>query len=218
MKTISRIEETINYSFKDKSLLIEALTHSSSGLSRDYERLEFLGDAVLGMIVADYLYARRNLNESGMSQIRAYAVNTQTLATLAKSLELDVAVVAQAGVTMRTSLMADVFEALVGAMFLDRGLAGTSAFVIELLAKELDTDAENTVDVKTQLQEFSQRELKLPTTYAEVNRGGPDHDPWFEVVAYVGAKVCGRGKGPSKKKASQLAAQDAFKHLKKVYR
>ena len=210
------LESRIGYEFADKSLLVCALTHISalSGQSRagSYQRLEFLGDHVLGLVVSDMLFRGfPKADEGELSRRLADLVRKETCAEVARAIDLGAAIrlggsEANAGGRARTAILADVCEALVGAVFLDGGYAAASALVAQLWGERLRTPSHPLRDSKTILQEWAQaRGLPTPS-YREIARTGPHHDPQFRVAVELPALTPAEGMGRSKRAAEQAAA------------
>lgn len=185
------------------------------------ERLEFLGDAVLGLAVSRRLMERgEELAEGDLSRIRAALVNEESLAELARELDIGSYLVlgkgaAQSGGRGRDSLLADALEALVGAVFVDGGFDAADRLVGRIFAAALAGELRLLVqtDFKTMLQELTQDKLKTTPTYEVAMENGPDHDKVFEVRVLLDGRELGRGKGASKKRASQVAARHALDQL-----
>jgi ribonuclease III len=210
------LETRIGYEFTDKSLLESALTHISalSGKSRSgsYQRLEFLGDHVLGLVVSDMLFrAFVKADEGELSRRLADLVRKEACAEVARKIDLGAAIrlgasEANAGGRQRTAILADVCEALVGAVFLDGGYAAAAALVEQLWGERLRTPARPLRDPKTVLQEWAQaRGLPTPS-YREIARTGPHHDPEFLVAVDLAEFTPAEGVGRSKRAAEQAAA------------
>jgi ribonuclease III len=210
------LEARIGYEFADKSLLESALTHISalSGKSRSssYQRLEFLGDHVLGLVVSDMLFrAFAKADEGELSRRLADLVRKEACAEVARNIDLGAAIrlgasEANAGGRQRTAILADVCEALVGAVFLGGGYAAAAALVEQLWGERLRTPARPLLDPKTVLQEWAQaRGLPTPS-YREIARTGPHHDPEFLVAVELAAFMPAEGMGRSKRAAEQAAA------------
>jgi ribonuclease-3 len=210
------LETRIGYDFVDKSLLDSALTHISalSGKSRtgSYQRLEFLGDHVLGLVISDMLYrAFGKADEGELSRRLADLVRKEACAEVARSIDLGAAIrlgtsEANAGGRQRAAILADVCEALVGAVFIDGGYAAVAALVEQLWGERLRTPARPLRDPKTVLQEWAQaRGLPTPS-YREVARTGPHHDPEFRVAVELPEFTPAEGMGRSKRAAEQAAA------------
>jgi ribonuclease III len=210
------LETRIGYEFADKSLLERALTHISalSGKSRtsSYQRLEFLGDHVLGLIVSDMLFrAFPKADEGELSRRLADLVRKEACADVAREIDLSAAIrlgssEASAGGRHRTAILADVCEALIGAVFLDGGYAASAGMVERLWGERLRTPARPLRDPKTVLQEWAQaRGLPTPS-YREISRTGPHHDPEFLVAVNLPEFTPAEGMGRSKRAAEQAAA------------
>jgi len=210
----------IGYEFKDESLLIRALTHSSyanesGGKNESNERLEFLGDSVLGFITAEFFFSReKDLPEGELTKLRAAAVCEKALSGFANKIGLGEYLLLGKGEINsngkeRPSILADAFEALIAAIYLDGGIENAKKFVAQFLE---DFSAEYYVinDAKTILQEIVQKNPGELLEYVLVNESGPDHAKCFEVEVRLNANVIGRGKGRSKKQAEQLAAKEAL--------
>lgn len=220
--TMASIEEVIGYSFKNKDLLAEALTHKSysteRGKSGFNERMEFLGDSVLGLIVSCYLFKKHPAEDEGyLSKVKSVLVSRASLARWAKDLNLGSHVFlgvgeSQTGGTKRASILANALEALIGAVYLDGGL--DSAF--SLVSRWLDQPDAGRVetDYKSTLQELIQKRHKKPPEYEIMHTEGPEHEKVFTVRVRIGKKVLGVGAGKNKKEAQQAAARNAFDYLK----
>ncbi|WP_370878242.1 MULTISPECIES: ribonuclease III [Rhodoplanes] len=210
------LEERIAYTFSDKTLLETALTHISamSGKSRtgSYQRLEFLGDHVLGLVVSDMLYrAFPKAEEGELSRRLADLVRRETCADVARALDLGPAIKlgvseANAGGRRRTAILADVCEAVIGAVFVDGGYPAAVAMIEALWGERMRKPKRPLRDSKTILQEWAQgRGLPTPN-YREVERTGPHHDPEFRVVVELPDLPSAEGVGRSKRAAEQAAA------------
>lgn len=212
-------ENKIGYEFKDKTLLKRALTHSSyaneKGTGLDNERLEFLGDSVLGFITAEYLFEHhKNKQEGELTKKRAYAVCEKTLFEYAEKIQLgDMILLGKGeehtGGRHRPSVVSDAFEALIAAIYLDGGIEEAKKFVLPFI--EISS-AETPVfkDYKSTLQEILQQNPTEKFEYIVVGESGPDHNKEFIVEIHMNSNVIGRGKGSSKKKAEQEAAKSAL--------
>lgn len=219
---IRRCEEEIGYRFKEPSFLLQALTHSSIKTPENpsNERLEFLGDSVLGLIMTEFLYSYfQELDEGELTQIKSVVVSTPILAQESQRLKLPLVYNVGKGVTKKKSLpmslQANVFEAVVGAIYKDGGLEEARRFILRNLFHRVLSVAQNRYprNYKSLLQQWAQKELNVTPGYRVVAERGPDHFKHFEVVAVVGKKVWGRGSGRSKKEAEQMAAREALKAL-----
>ncbi|EOD01236.1 ribonuclease III [Caldisalinibacter kiritimatiensis] len=224
---ISKIQKSIKYTFNDSDILIRALTHSSfanehKDLNIKYnERLEFLGDSVLSIVVSDYIFDKYpNYPEGELSKLRATVVCETVLATVAKKLSLGEYLLLGKGEEVtggreRVSILADALEALIASIYLDGGLECTRKFVLDNLSIFIEKAVEGNLitDYKTQLQEFLQRTTKEEIKYKVIKEEGPDHNKKFYVQVSVGNNVLGKGSGKSKKIAEQNAAKEALEKL-----
>lgn len=212
-------EKKIGYGFKDKSLLMRALTHSSyaneRGTGLDNERLEFLGDSVLGFITAEYLFEHyKNKQEGELTQKRAYAVCEKTLFEYAQKIDLGNMILLgkgeeHTGGRRRPSVVSDAFEALIAAIYLDGGIEEAKKFVLPFI--EIATETKPVFkDYKSTLQEVLQQNPTEKFEYIVVGESGPDHNKEFIVEIHMNSNVIGRGVGSSKKKAEQEAAKSAL--------
>jgi ribonuclease-3 len=213
--------------FKHPDLLTRALTHRSylnehpELPSEDNERLEFLGDAILDFIVAQWLYRRfPDLPEGRLTSIRAALVRTEKISEFANQLALGDQLrlgrgEAESGGRARQSLLADAFEAVLGALYLDQGVRAVQHLLNPLLDAEIDRIvAEQTDrDAKSTLQELTQGRFGITPHYRTINERGPDHDKWFTVAVYLKDEAIGQGDGHSKQLAAQAAAANALKKL-----
>jgi len=211
------LEERIGYRFKDAALLDSALSHISSlkgsrNRAGSYQRLEFLGDHVLGLVISDMLFrAFPKADEGELSRRLADLVRKETCADMARAIDLGAAIrlgssEANAGGRKRPAILADVCEALIGAVYLDGGFPAAEALVGRLWEERLRTTAQPLRDPKTVLQEWAQaRGLPTPA-YREVARSGPDHDPEFRVAVHLPKFAPAEGLGRSKRAAEQAAA------------
>jgi len=222
-KTIETLEKKLGYEFEDKKLIIEALTHKSYKQSYDNERLEFLGDAVLDLVVGEYLFRKfRNSDEGKLSKIRASLVNETGFDKLARALNLgDYILLSNAednnGGREKSSLLSNAFEAIMGAIYLEAGLKKVEEIAIRLIEenhKEISLDSLFR-DFKTTLQELTQARFGITPEYKVLASRGPDHQKEFEVGVYIEEKEYARATGKSKKIAQQEAAKIAVDILKK---
>jgi len=224
LNKLSQFEERIGYVFKDKSNLLLALTHSSyanenkgNGIMSN-ERLEFLGDSVLSIVVSDNIYLKySHLSEGEMTRARANVVCETSLMKCANAIGLGEFLLLGKGEELsggrtRASILSDAFEALIGAIYIDGGLAKAKKFVLDNM-KTLIHDSINGsifMDYKTQLQELIQKNSDQKITYEIVEEKGPDHNKLFVSQVKTSDKVMGIGKGRSKKEAEQNAAKQAL--------
>lgn len=223
---LARLAEALGYADDDRGHLTEAFTHKSfaneaPGEVAYNERLEFLGDAVLGMVVAEALMRRHpDLPEGELSRLRASLVNARSLAEVAEALDLGAALRLGRGETRsggrrKGSLLADAYEAMIGAVYLDLGLEAARDRIASDFASRLVQSVPRMADrdFKTRVQEIVQREQGMTPTYHVVGSSGPDHERTFEVEMRVGEAVAGRGSGRSKKRAERAAARQAWMTL-----
>lgn len=221
---LRRLQKALHYRFAQSHLLRLALTHRSRG-NPNNERLEFLGDAVLNMVVAELLYrARYDAPEGDLSRLRSRIVRERTLAEVARELELGEQVLLgpgelKSGGFLRDSILADALEAIIGAVFLDGGFDCARSLVERLTARRIAElpNAEELKDAKTRLQEWLQgRSLSLPD-YEVVDRRGADHDRQFTVVCTVAAlEAPVRATAASRRKAEQAAARKALDAISRL--
>ncbi len=204
-----------NINIKNQSLLKTALTHSSysnehKGLE-NYERLEFLGDAVLEVVTSEYFYLNTSFKEGEMTKHRACFVCENALATYAKSIGLDKEILLGEGQknNLNDTIIADVFEALIGCIYLDQGFDTVKSFIDSIIIPYIEKDYNFNKDYKSLLQEFVQTDKKS-LEYEVVKEYGMAHEKTFEVVVKIDNIVYGKGIGKSKKEAEQNAAFDAY--------
>ncbi len=222
----SRFEESLSLRFNDKALLLEALTHSSYAAEnppfRSNERMEFLGDSVLEFIITEAIYAENPaMNEGEMAKFRSTIVSSTSLAKAARSIDLGEHLLLgkgaeNSGLKDSDSILENAFEALIAALYLDLGLAKTKDFVLELFKSSLNANYEalQSLDFKTELQEFAMKHFKELPNYRLVEESGPFHDLDFIVEVSLAKEVTAHGKGKSKKGAEQEAAKSALDKLK----
>ncbi len=221
-------ERILGVRFRDHDLLRRALTHPSysfeAGTKEQYERLEFLGDSVLGFVVTDHLYRRfPDFDEGRMAKLRASLVSGRALAAVAGDLGLGDALLighgAEAGGarTLR-SVLADAFEATLGALYLDAGVEAARAYVMRVLAERLEPEALAAagLDPKSELQERTMAEAGLTPVYRIVAEAGPPHERVFTAEVLVGDRLLGQGSGATKKDAEKAAAAQALDALSEV--
>ncbi len=221
-KEIETLEEKLGYEFKDKKLIIEALTHKSYKQPYDNERLEFLGDAVLDLVVGEYLFTKfRDSDEGKLSKIRASLVNETGFDKLARALHLgDYILLSNAednnGGREKSSLLSNAFEAIMGAVYLEAGLKTVEKIAIRLIETNHEEISLASLfrDYKTTLQELTQARFGITPEYKVIASRGPDHKKEFEVAVYIEDKEYARAVGKSKKIAQQEAAELAVNMLK----
>ncbi|HWH32007.1 MAG TPA: ribonuclease III [Egibacteraceae bacterium] len=224
----TRLETQLGVRFSDPELLRLALTHRShafeaGGLPTN-ERLEFLGDAVLGLVVTDWIYHRfTEASEGRLAKVRAAAVNTHSLADVARGLGLGEEVLLgkgeeQSGGRDKDSILADTLEAVLGAVYLDQGHEPVAELIRRLFSELLEdiSRRRESLDYKTSLQELTAGELGLLPLY-ELSEEGPDHEKQFTAVVSVAGESLGQGVGRSKKEAEQAAAQEAYAVLRQRF-
>ena len=222
---IKELEAAIGYRFRDISLLQNALAHSSYANERWHnslmsnERLEFLGDSVLGMVVADYLYRTfPNRPEGELTRMRADMVCERALAEVAARIGLGQHMLLgkgeeQGGGRNRDSILADAVESVIAACYLDGGMEAAKQFVDRFVLTRVPDTKLNNADYKTALQELVQQKRNQTLIYTLVGESGPDHDKHFVVELKLNDKVVGQGTGTSKKRAEQDAAKVAYEAL-----
>ncbi|MBM4053114.1 MAG: ribonuclease III [Planctomycetes bacterium] len=215
-------QNVIGYSFKKTVLLEKALTHTSCRVENNFsnERLEFLGDAVLGMIISDYLYKTMpHYTEGELTNVKSVVVSQSTLAKVGMEAGLKEFLSVGRGLNVKDifpeSLLANVFEALIAAIYLDSGIDAAGEFTLKFLKKEIDLVCKNQhkKNYKSILQQYSQKEYGITPNYRLLQQIGPDHGKSFEIVVSIKGNEYGRGWGKSKKEAEQSAAKEALKIL-----
>lgn len=221
-----RIEHKINYHFSNRDLLILAFIHRSffnehrETTPGHNERLEFLGDSVLGLIVSDYLFAKLPLESEGhLSHLRAHLVGATSCMEFMRSLDLESYLLLGKGETEnvgrgRERILANLFEAIIGAIYLDGGLDAAQKFILDHFAPNIDQVLENPLrNWKAELQDYTQKKTQKPPEYRVLEESGPPHSRLFVMAVYIEGKEIGRGEGASKKIAEQEAAEDALRRL-----
>jgi ribonuclease-3 len=231
MPDLDEFQDKLGFRFNHRTLLLQALTHRSylnenpEAAHSDNERLEFLGDALLDFVTAEYLYDRfPNMREGDLTNLRAALVKASTLADFARQIDLGKYLLlgrgeAAGGGRQRRSLLCAAFEALAGAILLDQGLTVAQDFLlrwiepalVDITAHQLDKDA------KSELQELSQGKWQLTPSYQTVSEEGPDHAKEFTVEVLIGDEVYGRGIGRNKQTAAQRAAHQALERIKMMH-
>lgn len=225
-ETPEHFSKRLNLPFNDYFLLTRALTHRSylnenKDALEDNERLEFLGDAVLDFIVAEWLYNHYPEKPEGdLTRLRAALVHTDQLAKFARKINLGDALrlgkgEIQARGRERTTLLCDAFEALIGALYLHGGITAVNKFMVPLLSEVAEAILKNhkDEDTKSRLQEWSQGHGLSSPKYVLISEEGPDHEKRFEMEVRIGSKAFGRGIGPSKQTAEKIAAKNALLQL-----
>ena len=222
---LSELEKGLGYVFRDKALLTNALTHSSYANENrdrgihDNERLEFLGDSILGFVVADYLY--RNFPgkpEGELTRIRADLVCETNLARQADTIRLGEFLLLghgeeNGGGRKRASIVSDAMESVIAASYMDGGFEAAKGIIDRLILCDVPTGRPHNFDYKTALQELVQRKKDQLLHYELTGESGPDHDKHFDVEVLLNGKPVGKGTGSSKKRAEQSAAENAIERL-----
>lgn len=222
MESIEKFEKIIGYTFKNKKLIYQALSHSSYANERKItggsnERLEFLGDSVLSIVVSDYLYKHlTHIAEGELTKLRASLVCEKSLYVFAQKIDLGNYLMLgrgeeNTGGRERPSILADAFEAVIAAIYLDGGLEAASRHILRFLPEDIQHQKKPAFnDFKTILQEVVQKNPEEKVDYILAGEEGPDHNKRFVVEVCLNSNVIGKGKGRSKKEAEQLAAKEAL--------
>ena len=215
------IEKRIGYSFKDKSLIDLAFTHKSVSAEKNYERLEFLGDAVIGAIVTEYLYKNyKNLNEGELSKYRASLVRLDALYNIAQNLKISEFIIKErdngaAELKARNKrIIGNVYEAVIGAVFLDSSFEKAKEILLKHILKvtpDIDEEILKNSDFKTELQELVQKETGRTPRYITTNKEGPDHNAVFTICVKIDDEIFALGRSNTKKDAEQNGAKIAIK-------
>lgn len=222
---LSELEKQIGFKFKNKDLLLEALTHRSYlNENKDWhvdhnERMEFLGDAVLELIVTEFLFKNYPNPEGELTNWRAALVNANMLSQITNEFSLDKYILLSRGEAKDTGrarqyILANAIEALIGAMYLDQGYQKSGEFIERFVLGKLPGIIENKLyrDAKSLFQEQAQERVGITPTYEVLEEWGPDHARNFKVGAFLEKEMAGVGEGPSKQEAQQLAAENALKN------
>lgn len=223
-------QNKIGINFENEELLVTAFTHSSyvndhaSQKLADYERLEFLGDAVLQIIISRHLYDKYpDMPEGELTKLRAMVVCEESLAAISNELKFSEVMIlgrgeAKFGGRQKASILADMFEAVLGAIYLEKGLEVAEEFLSKVMYPKInDGDFSHVMDYKTALQEYVQKDHIGVLSYKIVFEEGPSHDKNFEAHVFLDEKVIGKGFGKSKKNAEKVAAKDALNKLKRSH-
>lgn len=225
---VAAAEKLLKIVFNEKELLRTALTHSSfayeTGSSEFNEKLEFLGDSILGMVVTEFIFRRYpKLAEGDLAKLRANLVQAEALAEVAAELGVGQVIMIskgaeQAGGRENISILADCLEALIGAIYLDQGYDPVKNFILTSMQEKILVQAarKELSDPKTNLQELTMERWGVLPEYKVVNQGGPAHNPVFSAEVFIKGKSFGHGMGRSKKKAEQIAAGEALKEMSKL--
>jgi ribonuclease-3 len=218
-EALADCEDVIGYRFRNPTLLREALTHASGANHRlaSNERMEFLGDAILGAVVCEMLYRRfPDYLEGELTRIKSIVVSRRTCAKISEALGIDEFLLIGKGMGVHvqtpSSMMADVFESLIGAIYLDGGMEAARAFIVRQIGPEVDAVAEGQsgVNHKSHLQQVAQRQFGETPCYQLLDEKGPDHSKCFKIAARIGARCYAPAWGRNKKDAEQHAALNAL--------
>lgn len=226
-RNIKEIENIVDYIFKDKNIIATALTHSSYANEKKAkklkynERIEFLGDSVLSLVISEYLFTKYpNLPEGQLTVTRAKIVCESSLSKCATDIELGKYLLLGKGEELsggrnKSSVLSDAFEALIGAIYTDGGFETARNFILKYMEQIIKGCVEGKVffDFKTQLQELVQQKGEQNISYNVVNENGPDHNKTFETEVRINDVIQGRGRGHSKKESEQNAAKNALDKL-----
>ncbi|HOC32500.1 MAG TPA: ribonuclease III [Ruminococcus flavefaciens] len=221
MRKTEEFENIIGYTFKNKELIEQALSHSSYANEKkraggSNERLEFLGDSVLSIVVSDYLYKNINVPEGELTKMRASLVCEKSLFVFAQQIELGEFLhlgkgEENTGGRERPSILADAFEAVIAAIYLDGGMEAAAKHILRFMPEDIKRTKKPVLsDFKTLLQEVVQKNPEEKVEYVLIGEEGPDHNKRFVVEVCLNSQVIGKGKGKSKKEAEQLAAKEAL--------
>lgn len=222
MKELEKFQEIIGYKFKDEKLLYQALSHSSYANEKkrtrvSNERLEFLGDSVLSIVVSKYLFEHfTHIAEGELTKLRASLVCEKSLHIFAQKIHLGDYIMLGKGEEItggreRPSILADAFEAVIAAIFLDGGFEPVTKYILGFMPEDVQHQKEAAFsDFKTILQEVVQKNPEEKVEYVLAGEEGPDHNKSFVVEVYLNSNVIGKGKGRSKKEAEQMAAKEAL--------
>ena len=214
-----KVFNKLNINPTNMNLYSAAVTHSSFTNENpsypDYERLEFLGDAVLEIIISEYLYKERKLEEGVMTRMRASYVCEEACATYAKEIGLEQDIRVGSGEEVNQTILADVFEAFVAALYLDQGYEFTKDFVLEIILKYIEKEVDFLHDYKSTLQELAQT-VKKSIIYEVIDEEGPAHNKKFTSIVKIDGIIMGKGTAGSKKASEQEAAKDALSKEAKV--
>ena len=221
-RTPEELEEKLHYHFKNRDLLITALTHSSyaneaKAPTKYNERLEFLGDSVLSLVVANYLFRHSTRPEGELSRMRASLVSEEALFQFAKEIDLGAYLRLGRGEELgggreRPSVVSDAFEAVIAALYLDGGMEAARSFILPFITEGKTAEE----DYKTKLQEVIQQNPEDKLSYAVTGESGPAHDKRFEVTVLLNGNAMAAGTGRSKKAAEQQAAKAALRKLNQL--
>ena len=219
---LKNCQQKLGYEFRDLNLLFEAVTHASCSTTRlkSYERMEFLGDSILGFVVCEYLYQTHpDWLEGPLTKIKSIVVSRQTCGRLGEELGLAKFLVVGKGIGNRgpvpLSLLANAFESIVAAIYLDGGMQPTKEFLMRFIPDQVHLAVEGSIEpnFKSELQQFAQKKYGLPPAYQLISDRGPDHEKWFLVAATLEKKLFTPAWGRNKKEAEQKAAANALAEI-----
>jgi len=231
LKLVKLVEDTVGYTFSKKHILVRALTHRSysnklkkQGYNYSNERLEFLGDAVLELVVSEYLFnTYKDITEGIMTLVRSTVVKTTSLAEEIAKLDLGKALILghgeeKTGGREKQYLLANLYEAITGAIYMDGGIKPAKTFIKSTLFSKIDevVKSEDYIDPKTKFQELAQEVFKITPTYTIIHESGPAHERIYTAVVQIEDRELAEGSGPSKQKAEEGAAQKALELLDKL--
>lgn len=228
LRNANLIESKIGYSFKDRSLLALSFVHRSfinehKDISQHNERLEFLGDSILGLLIAEYLYRHLPNNPEGeLSYLRSRLVEASSCMRYIQKLDLEKYILLGKGERMndgrgRDSIMADLFEAVIGAIYLDGGIEAARKFIFDNFTPEINEILQTPLrNWKALLQDYCQRKFQQTPIYKVCSEAGPDHSKVFQITVMINDLELGSGQGSSKKEAQQAAAADALSKIKEA--
>jgi ribonuclease-3 len=220
--TLAHCQRVLDYTFRDPSYLQAALTHASGADHRlgSNERLEFLGDAILGAVVCEMLYRKYpEYLEGDLTRIKSHVVSRRTCTKISRHLGFDSFLVLGKGMGNQdqtpASVLADVFESVVGAIYLDGGMEAARLFISKHIGPEIDATVEGQIgsNYKSNLQQMAQRQFGATPTYSLLDEKGPDHSKCFKIAAQIGSRYYPAAWGPTKKDAEQRAALNALSQL-----
>ena len=226
LKNITAIEARLHYTFNDRSLLLLAFIHRSyinehRDILQHNERLEFLGDSILGLLTAEYLYNKfPDYPEGDLSYLRSRLVEASSCVTYVQKIDIGKHLLLGKGERMndgrgRESILADLFEAIIGAIYLDGGINPTRDFLFNIFSEEIEATLKTPLsNWKALLQDHCQKKYQQPPVYNVLEESGPDHSKNFIIAVMVANKEYGRGSGSSKKEAQQSAAANAIERIK----
>ncbi len=209
------VQELIGYEFKNKKILLECFTHASYTNEhksfKNYERLEFLGDSVLGFLVSDYLYNLSDLDEGKMTAIKQKLVSSKPLYSAIKKIGVQKYLITDENVPITDKMCENLFESIVGGIYLDGGLENAKNFIVNTLTLDIYLDFNE--DYKSKINEFASKNKLGVIKYETINKLGQEHEPIFVVQVSLNDKILSRGTGTTKKSAQQNAAELAYKTL-----